>query len=669
MVVGYHTHNFEIPTATDAEVAAGVISTKVVTPSNLGTASQSAIGDFATAAQGATADTALQPDDISVSVQAYDADLAAIAALTSAANKVPYATGSGTWALADLTAAGRALLDDANAAAQRTTLELGTAAVEDVGFFATAAQGALADTALQPAEVRYPLARYGAVGDGATDDTSAIDDALAAGVLLTGLGKTYAVTGKISLPAGANLWDATFKQLAPGASLNVITLEGDTVDNLDLRRVKVDRNGDGTNGGLLDASGANGALATAFGMRFVACSSSHFEDLEVYGDDSGTGILFRSIGETSHIIRPYAHDMIWVRTAAADDQLQGIWIDQCTNIDIDALRVINLTGVLNGVATDRFTRGNGYGGCTAVRVMNPYAERCDQGIDVTGGPLTNTDCRFLAPVVKDCFVYGFKLANTARRTVISGGIAYGCGVGFVESANGALAAGTTTDRNVFEDCTSLNSGATGQAVVSVAGFRTLASGGTEEGSAARARYVRCRAIDEQAVPTMTYGFNSEVADPAYAPILDDCESIGHITAARTGIYKTPASFGAVSQNGGYQTGDIIERGSNANGSYTKFADGTMHCWIIFDEGGVDGWDTASGSLFARADPLEWTFPVAFSASPTVSALAGATGTITACGCSIRTISTTIARLHPWGAVTINAATAKTVHATAIGRWY
>ena len=69
-----------------------------------------------------------------IGAQAADADLTAIAGLTSAADKGIQFTGSGTAGTYDLTTAGKALLDDADASAQRTTLGLGTASTLDTGI-------------------------------------------------------------------------------------------------------------------------------------------------------------------------------------------------------------------------------------------------------------------------------------------------------------------------------------------------------------------------------------------------------------------------------------------------------------------------------------------------------------------------------------------------------
>ena len=86
---------------------------------------------------------------IGSNVQAYDAELAAVAGLTSAADKGIQFTGSGSAATYDLTSAGKALLDDANAAAQLVTLGLSATAAElnilDGGTSATSTTVADAD--------------------------------------------------------------------------------------------------------------------------------------------------------------------------------------------------------------------------------------------------------------------------------------------------------------------------------------------------------------------------------------------------------------------------------------------------------------------------------------------------------------------------------------------
>jgi hypothetical protein len=68
---------------------------------------------------------------IGTDVQAFDAGLQSISGLTTSADQGIYTTGADTYATFSLTAAGRALLDDADAAAQRTTLGAAGIAVNE----------------------------------------------------------------------------------------------------------------------------------------------------------------------------------------------------------------------------------------------------------------------------------------------------------------------------------------------------------------------------------------------------------------------------------------------------------------------------------------------------------------------------------------------------------
>lgn len=73
------------------------------------------------------------------------------------------------------------------------------------------------------------------------------------------------------------------------------------------------------------------------------------------------------------------------------------------------------------------------------------------------------------------------------------------------------------------------------------------------------------------------------------------------------IFHQHSIVGSVYESGGIPTGAIIERGSNANGEYVKFADGTLICsrWRTGET--VAEGINAPDSLFEKT----WTFPSVF----------------------------------------------------------
>lgn len=94
---------------------------------------------------------------IGTNVQAFDTDLAAIAALVSAADRIAYATGAGTWAITAFTGFARTLVDDADAPTARVTLGKLLPRYGLLGQALAANVNSVADTSIAIEATRYRI--------------------------------------------------------------------------------------------------------------------------------------------------------------------------------------------------------------------------------------------------------------------------------------------------------------------------------------------------------------------------------------------------------------------------------------------------------------------------------------------------------------------------------
>ncbi len=148
---------------------------------------------------------------------------------------------------------------------------------------------------------------------------------------------------------------------------------------------------------------------------------------------------------------------------------------------------------------------------------------------------------------------------------------------------------------------------------------------------------------------------------------NNLSELANKATARTNLELKSAALadilGTVSQSGGVPTGAIIEQGSNANGNYVKFADGTMICY--FRDSTSVTTTTAAGSFYAGG-PTAYTFPVAFVGNPIVAPGGGyATGGSVAFSL-IRGVSSTLVNVMAYGP---NNAGGCLLGYVAFGRWY
>ena len=387
------------------------------------------------------------------------------------------------------------VLDDTTAAAARATLGAAADAFTQTGT------GATARTVDAKLKERVTLEDFGATGDGVTDDTAEIAAALATGKRVFGdPSKTYAVTGAITLAANAWLEDVSLKQLAPAAASSLRTIASSGVNNITLRNVKVNRNGDGT----------AGAIGTAAGIWLSGGSGHLLDRVEVYGDDMGSGIVIE--GNASNFICRdlYVHDIDYsLGSSPGDDRVQGVWFNNCTDFQVIGGRVMTLGGNFGSGATTRYSRGWVFGGCSRYSVQGARVRDVDQGFDNTGSA-GNQQFSFDGCIAYQAYSYGFKVANSGSDGRFTGCVAHRCGyAGFV--VNGPSEAGTPNPENItFVGCLAKDAGYNGAWTANnPAGFLIL-QGSFLTTYPRGIRFIACEAIDEQGSPTMVDGFRNQI---------------------------------------------------------------------------------------------------------------------------------------------------------------
>lgn len=139
-----------------------------------------------------------------------------------------------------------------------------------------------------------------------------------------------------------------------------------------------------------------------------------------------------------------------------------------------------------------------------------------------------------------------------------------------------------------------------------------------------------------------------------------------VSSPASAAYRRGNILGTVTQSSGVPTGNLFEYGTNANGSYVKFADGTQICWYIATVTN-QALNSANGSYFYFGDRTV-TYAASFSATPVVTV--GTFNRQSSRGWGTTSSSGTVSAVIS-GHTPISSASGANVEIsyTAVGRWF
>lgn len=396
-----------------------------------------------------------------------------------------------------------------------------------VGFKQSSPSGLLpnatARTVHQKLQDIKTLKDFGAVGDGVTDDKTAVQNALSSGFIIDGGGLTYAINGTCTPTSFNGLQNANFIQIGDNTSvsfntLNIIGFSDFFIDNVNINMGSniTTLFADDSNNGLFVA-GTQSGLTTNFILNFKITR------VTVTGNGCGTGIHVRHAKRFT-VDNCLIHDRISGSSPdPTNDSQNGIQINNAADFVISNCVVYNLQTRVGGVNLNKWTRGILFVEGRDFSVVGCNVTATDQCYDFSGGYQSSLGYigirRFTMSgcTANNAGTWGFKYANTTKDGIVTGCIANNAGnAGFVISTTAdTVPFEYHTQRIDFVGCKAVNVLGSGGAGTISHGFRVMAGSGGAITYPRAITFKGCSVVDNQSVATTVDAFASDPLPVTY----------------------------------------------------------------------------------------------------------------------------------------------------------